>query len=42
MSASAPRLGLDEMLAAEESGTTFMLDIKGHDTLARMKARYAM
>jgi glycerophosphoryl diester phosphodiesterase len=34
VSASAPRLGLDEMLAAEESGTTFMLDIKGRRTSA--------
>jgi glycerophosphoryl diester phosphodiesterase len=28
-SASAPRLGLHELLAADEHGTTFMLDLKG-------------
>lgn len=28
-SASAPRLGLAELLAADEHGTTFMLDLKG-------------
>jgi hypothetical protein len=29
--ASAPRLGLDELLAADRHGTTFMLDLKGRD-----------
>jgi glycerophosphoryl diester phosphodiesterase len=28
-SASAPRLGLEELLAADRHGTTFMLDLKG-------------
>jgi glycerophosphoryl diester phosphodiesterase len=39
-SASAPRLGLDELLAAAEHGTTFMLDIKGRRaSAARSVAR---
>jgi glycerophosphoryl diester phosphodiesterase len=29
--ASAPRLGLGELLAADRHGTTFMLDLKGRD-----------
>lgn len=29
VSASAPRLGLDELLEADRHGTTFMLDLKG-------------
>ena len=33
-SASAPRLGLDELLEADEHGTTFMLDIKGRRAAA--------
>jgi glycerophosphoryl diester phosphodiesterase len=33
-SASAPRLGLEELLAADEHGTTFMLDIKGRRSSA--------
>ncbi|WP_457208278.1 glycerophosphodiester phosphodiesterase [Nocardioides sp. P5_C9_2] len=33
-SASAPRLGLDELLQADEHGTTFMLDIKGRRAAA--------
>lgn len=32
--ASAPRLGLDELLEAERHGTTFMLDLKGRRTVA--------
>lgn len=31
-SASAPRLGLDELLDADRRGTTFMLDLKGRRT----------
>lgn len=31
-SASAPRLGLSELLAADRHGTTFMLDLKGRRT----------
>jgi len=31
-SASAPRLGLDELLEANRQGTTFMLDLKGRRT----------
>jgi glycerophosphoryl diester phosphodiesterase len=39
-SASAPRLGLDELLAADRNGTTFMLDIKGRrPSAARSVAR---
>ena len=34
VSASAPRLGLAELLAADALGTTFMLDIKGRRTSA--------
>lgn len=33
-SASAPRLGLDELLTADRHGTLFMLDIKGRRTSA--------
>lgn len=34
--AGAPRLGLDELLAAERRGATFMLDLKGrHDRVGR-------
>ncbi|KRF32379.1 glycerophosphodiester phosphodiesterase [Nocardioides sp. Soil805] len=33
-SASAPRLGLDEMFLADDHGTTFMLDIKGRRAAA--------
>ncbi len=33
-SASAPRLGLDELLRADEHGATFMLDIKGRRAAA--------
>ena len=40
-SASAPRLGLDELLRADEHGTTFMLDLKGRRTsAARSVARF--
>ncbi len=39
-SASAPRLGLAELLDADEHGTTFMLDIKGRrSSAARSVAR---
>jgi glycerophosphoryl diester phosphodiesterase len=39
-SASAPRLGLSELLEADRHGTTFMLDIKGRRiSSARMVAR---
>lgn len=39
-SASAPRLGLRELLEADEHGTTFMLDLKGRRTgTARAVAR---
>jgi glycerophosphoryl diester phosphodiesterase len=31
VAASAPRLGLAELLAADRHGTTFMLDLKGRD-----------
>lgn len=38
-SASAPRLGLDELLEADRHGTTFMLDLKGRrPATARMVA----
>lgn len=38
--ASAPRLGLAELLAADEHGITFMLDLKGrHAATARSVAR---
>jgi glycerophosphoryl diester phosphodiesterase len=38
--ASAPRLGLDELLEADRHGTTFMLDLKGRRTAgARAVAR---
>ena len=33
-SASAPRLGLDELLTADRHGTLFMLDLKGRSTSA--------
>lgn len=37
--AAAPRLGLDELLAADRHGTTFMLDLKGrHRTTGRAVA----
>jgi glycerophosphoryl diester phosphodiesterase len=40
VSASAPRLGLDELLEANRHGTTFMLDLKGRGgTTARTVAR---
>lgn len=32
VAASAPRLGLDELLEADRHGTTFMLDLKGKGT----------
>jgi len=35
-SASAPRLGLDELLEANRHGTTFMLDLKGRRTKAAL------
>lgn len=39
--ASAPRLGLDELLLADAHGTTFMLDLKGRRTsAARAVARF--
>jgi len=39
-SASAPRLGLRELLEADRHGTTFMLDLKGrHTRAARSAAR---
>lgn len=39
--ASAPRLGLDELMRADEHGTTFMLDLKGRRTAAaRSVARF--
>lgn len=39
-SASAPRLGLRELLEADRHGTTFMLDLKGrHTRAARAAAR---
>ena len=38
--ASAPRLGLAELLAADRHGTTFMLDLKGRDLeMSRAVAR---
>jgi glycerophosphoryl diester phosphodiesterase len=40
-SAAAPRLGLDEVLRANDAGTTFMLDIKGRRAAAaRAVARF--
>ena len=40
-SASAPRLGLDEVLRANDAGTTFMLDVKGRRaSAARSVARF--
>lgn len=40
-SASAPRLGLHELLEADEHGTTFLLDIKGpRATVGRTVARF--
>lgn len=40
-SASAPRLGLHELLEADEHGTTFMLDIKGRRaSAARSVAKF--
>jgi glycerophosphoryl diester phosphodiesterase len=40
-SASAPRLGLDELLEADQHGTTFLLDIKGRRaSAARSVARF--
>ena len=41
VSAAAPRLGLGEVLRANDAGTTFMLDIKGRRTsAARAVARF--
>jgi hypothetical protein len=40
-SAAAPRLGLDEVLRANDAGTTFLLDIKGRRaSAARSVARF--
>ena len=40
-SAAAPRLGLEEVLRANDAGTTFMLDIKGRrPSAARSVARF--